>query len=121
MALPASEIARVLTPGFHTSPGDEVSAESTEEGIDLGEYFTGCRSEGPWLHWGRGTCDAWLRVRRVDEVVSCAISALTPMPVLLRDARRTGAFWAAGVRGDDVFLLLDPARLRSPLAGDRER
>jgi hypothetical protein len=121
MALPASEVVRLLTPESRTSSADEVSASVlTEEGIDLGEYFTGCRSEGPWLRWGRGQRSAWLRVGRVDDVVSCAIGALTPMPALLRDRRRTGAFWAAGVRGDDVFLVLDPARLGSPLAGERE-
>jgi hypothetical protein len=33
------------------------------------------------------------------------------MPARLRGQCRTGAFLAAGVRGNDVFLLLDPARL----------
>jgi hypothetical protein len=33
------------------------------------------------------------------------------MPMLLGGQRRTVAFLAAGVRGNDVFLLLDPARL----------
>jgi len=41
------------------------------------------------------------------------LSVLTPMPAVFRRQKRTHAFLAAGVRGDDVFLLLDPARLTS--------
>lgn len=109
MALQASEVARLLTPASHTAVADEVSA--SRDGIDLDEYFAGCRSEGPWLQWRRGKQAAWLRVRRVLEVAPCAIVTLSPMPALLRADRLAGAFWAAGVRGDDVFLLLDPGRL----------
>ena len=54
---------------------------------------------------------AWLRVARVVEVLPYAIRALAPMPASGCATRRAGAFWAAGVRGDDVFLLVDPARL----------
>jgi len=35
------------------------------------------------------------------------------MPAVFRRQVRTHAFLAAGVCGDDVFLLLDPARLTS--------
>ena len=79
--------------------------------FDLGEYFGGRQSDGPWLHWGRGPRNAWLRVLRVIDVVPIALSALRPMPARLGGKRRTGAFLAAGIRGNDVFLLLDPARL----------
>ena len=104
MALPASEVAR-LEKGVRP-------LSSTEGEIDLDEYFTGHRSDGPWLHWGRGDVRTWLRIQRVVEVVSCGLGALTPMPALLRLQRKTKAFVAAGVREDDVFLLLDPARLK---------
>ena len=80
--------------------------------FDLSEYFSGHESDGPWLHWGRGARRAWLRVRRVVDVVPIALSGLTPMPTRLR-GERSRAFLAAGVRGNDVFLLLDPARLSS--------
>ena len=53
--------------------------------FDLGEYFDGRESDGPWLHWGRGTRNAWLRVRRVIDVVPIALSGLT------RDARAVAA------------------------------
>lgn len=79
--------------------------------FDLSEYFTGHQSDGPWLQWARGTRQAWLRVRRVVDVVPVSLGALTPLPALLRAQKRTCAFLAAGIRGDEVFLLLDPARL----------
>ena len=79
--------------------------------LDLGEYFDGHASEGPCLQWTRGTRRVWLRVRRVIDVVPTSITSLTPMPAQLRVRQRTRAFLAAGVRGNEVFLLLDPARL----------
>ena len=115
MALPASEVARLRAPESQAASPDEVHA--SQEWIDLDEYFTGRRSEGPWLQWGRGERRAWLRVARVVEVLSCAIRALAPMPARLRDEPRAGAFWAAGVRGDEVFLLMDPARLANRREG----
>lgn len=81
------------------------------EALDLGEYFDAPASDGPWLQWARGTHGAWLRVRQVIDVMPTALAGLTPMPALLRSQTRTRAFLAAGVRGNDVFLLLDPARL----------
>jgi hypothetical protein len=84
-----------------------------EPHVDLGEYFGAPTSGGPWLRWGRGSRSAWLRVRRVIDVVPVPLASLTPMPGLLRADERTRAFLAAGVREDDVFLLLDPARLAS--------
>ena len=113
MALPASEVARLLAPESQPA-ADEVRGS---EWIDLDEYFTGRRSDGPWLRWDRGERRAWLRVARVVEVLPCAIRSLAPMPTCLRGKRRSGAFWAAGVRGDEVFLLMDPVRL----ADSRER
>jgi hypothetical protein len=105
MAVPASEVA-------HLEGSDPLFTEvESRSAFDLGEYFNGCCSDGPWLHWGRGTRSAWLRVLRVVDVVPIALSALSPMPARLGGQRRTGAFLAAGVRGSEVFLLLDPARL----------
>lgn len=105
MAVPASEVA-------HLEGADTLSgADDRHAAFDLGEYFSESTSDGPWLHWGRGARSAWLRVKRVVDVVPVALSSLSPMPNLLRGQRRTGAFLAAGVRGHDVFLLLDPARL----------
>jgi hypothetical protein len=105
MALPASEV--VIPKGSDPIFTKIVNAEK----VDLGEYFSGRESDGPWLRWRRGTHSAWLRVRRVVDVVPVALSVLTPMPTLLGGQRLTRAFLAAGVSGDDVFLLLDPARL----------
>jgi hypothetical protein len=110
MALPASEVTH-LEKRFR----DPFSGVSDENGsrnrFDLGEYFGGAESDGPWLKWVRGTRTAWLRVRGVVDVVPVAIAGLKPMPALLRAQTRTRVFLAAGVRGDEVFLLLDPARL----------
>jgi hypothetical protein len=105
--VPASEVAQL--------EGSDPLFTNFENRVafDLGEYFSGHGSDGPWLRWARGTRSAWLRVRRVVDVVPVALSVLTPMPKLLRGQQLTQAFLAAGVRGDDVFLLLDPARLMS--------
>jgi hypothetical protein len=105
MAVPASEVA-------HLEGADPLLTKiESRMTFDLGEYFGGHESDGPWLRWARGTRSAWLRVRRVVDVVPVALSVLTPMPSLLRGQRRTRVFLAAGVRGDEVFLLLDPAKL----------
>jgi hypothetical protein len=103
MAVPASEVGRLAT--LESEPG----ADEDEAGdrVDLGQRFGGGGEPGPWLRWSRGQRRAWLRVSRVVEVIPCAIAALAPMPSALRG----GPFWAVGVRGDDVFLLLDPAKL----------
>jgi hypothetical protein len=106
MAVPASEVA-------HLEGSDPLFTENEGRAFDLGEYFTGLHSDGPWLRWGRGAQSATLRVKRVVDVVPVALSSLTPMPTLLRGQHRTRAFFAAGISGDDVFLLLDPARLNA--------
>lgn len=107
MAVPASEIA-------HLEGSDPIFTKiENRAAFDLGTYFGGRESDGPWLRWGRGTRSAWLRVRHVVDVVPVALSVLTPMPAVFRREARTHAFLAAGVRGDEVFLLLDPARLTS--------
>ena len=103
MAIPASEVAHLEQRFREPSAGSHL--------VDLGEYFDGRPSDGPWLQWGRGTRHAWLRVRRVVDVVPVAIAGLTPMPARLRACERTRTFLAAGLRDRDVFLLLDPARL----------
>jgi len=117
MAVPASEVASLEqnadTYKKRVRPFIGAGPLVEEPLFDLGEYFGGRQSDGPWLRWGRGTRSAWLRVRRVVDVVPVALSVLTPMPTLLRGQRRTHAFLAAGISGDDVFLLLDPARLTS--------
>jgi len=99
MALPASEVAHL-----EKDPGSDPF-------FDLGEYFGACATEGPWLRWCRATLSIWLRVHRVVDVVPVALASLTAMPMRLRGHRGTRAFLAAGVRGSEVFLLLDPARL----------
>ena len=117
MAIQASEVAHLEgswekrgREGFSNEPGENPSRPRLDR-FDLGEYFGGRQSDGPWLHWGRGPRNLWLRVLRVVDVVPIALSALMPMPARLGGQRRTGAFLAAGIRGNDVFLLLDPARL----------
>ena len=104
MAVPASEIA-----GTEKAAREGFSASAFS--VDLDEYFARPPCDGPWLRWRRGTRTAWLRVRRVIDVMPIALSALTPMPALLETQQRARAFLAAGIRGDDVFLLLDPGRL----------
>jgi hypothetical protein len=117
MAVTACEIAHLeqsakrLQEPFSNEGAENFRTRLGEPAFDLGEYFTGHESDGPWLHWARGACSAWLRVRSVVDVVPLSLSGLTPMPALLRGQHRTCAFLASGVRGDDVFLLLDPARL----------
>ena len=109
MAVPASEVAHLEARG-----SDPLFTKTVNQtGFDLGEYFTQQPSEGPWLHWTRGTRSAWLRVMRVIDVVPVALAGLTPMPSLLTAPQRTHAFLAAGVIGHEVFLLMDPARLTS--------
>src|SRR6266850_6183236 len=48
MALPASEVARLLAPGSQRASADEGASVAW---IDVDEYFTGRRSDGPWLQW----------------------------------------------------------------------
>jgi hypothetical protein len=104
MAVPASEI------GQFVQASDE-RLQSDAAVCDLGEYFDGARTAGPLLRWARGTRGAWLRVRRVIDVVAVPLSALRPLPQLMRRHWRSRAFLAAGTTGADVFLLLDPGRL----------
>jgi len=115
MAVLASEVGHLKKKGredfSHASSETSSRPLFSESHLDLGEYFTGRESDGPWLEWARGTHAAWLGVRRVVDVVPISLATLTPMPALLRAQTRTRAFLAAGVRGDEVFLLLDPARL----------
>lgn len=110
MAVPASEVAHLA------GPDSDAAKTGNRLTFDLGEYFTACESDGPWLRWQRGSRSAILRVRRVVDVVAVALASLKPMPSLLRGDRRTRAFLAAGVSGNDVFLLLDPARLSAEFA-----
>ena len=109
MALPAAEVTRLIGSG---APADRSPDEAA--GVDLTDYFTGRPATGPWIRWMRGGRHNLLRMERVVEVVPCPIRRLTPLPAWLREKRRAGIFWAAGVRGDDVFLLVDPARLEDP-------
>ena len=105
MAVPASEVAE-LDAGLHT-----YKKKGQTPFFDLGEYFGSRESDGPWLRWARGTSSAWLRVRRVIDVVPVTLALLTPMPAVFKARKPSRAFLAAGLRGDEVFLLLDPARL----------
>ena len=120
MAVPATEV-RGSDPLFtKTVKGNrgQVPFSPGTSSFDLGQYFDEQPSDGPWLHWIRGTRTAWLRVRRVIDVVPFALGSLTPMPTLLSAQQRTRAFLAAGIRGHEVFLLLDPARLRAERLGE---
>jgi hypothetical protein len=112
MAVPASEVAQLEKRGRESLSPVSVEKDSRPLfSVDLGEYFGGRESDGPWLRWVRGTTSAWLRVRRVIDVVPVTLAVLTPMPEVFKARRRSRAFLAAGLRGDEVFLLLDPARL----------
>lgn len=104
MAVPASEVVGTGTHPLFTE-------EAKRSAVDLGEYFDGRNSDGPWLRWARGTRSAFLRVKRVVDVIPVGLSLMKPMPALFRRQPRARAFFAAGIRGDEVFLLLDPARL----------
>lgn len=104
MAIDASEIGHIWSDPDFAKIRSGVA-------VDLDEYFTQGQSQGPWLRWVRGTRSAWLRVWRIIDVVPVSLAALTPLPALLSAQQRTRAFLAAGVQGDDVFLLLDPGRL----------
>jgi hypothetical protein len=111
MAIVAAEVGHLenrLREPFSREAGDKGSRSLF---FDLDEYFSGAESDGPWLKWRRGNQDAWLRVRRVIDVVPVSLGGLTPMPAVLRGQTRTHAFLAAGLRNDEVFLLLDPGRL----------
>lgn len=114
MAVPASEVSRFGALESQVAASDAVCTPGKR--IDLGQYFSGHGSEGPWLQWRRGALSASLRVARVVEVLPCAIGRLAPMPMSLR----AGPFWAVGVRDEDVFLLVDPARLAPPDRDPRE-
>jgi hypothetical protein len=127
MAVPASEIAQLEKRGrvqFSGGPTlnpalPDVSENRTRPRfLDLNEYFLGREADGPWLHWVRGPRAVWLRVRRVIDVVPVALGALTPLPAILRARQRSRVFLAVGLRNDDVFLLLDPARLRAERFGE---
>ena len=109
MAVTASEIAQLEKQGRYCN---------RRRFLDLDEYFAGRESGGPWLHWARGPQSVWLRVRRVIDVVPVALSVLTPLPAILTASQQSRPFVAAGLRGDDVFLLLDPARLCAERFGE---
>ena len=120
MAVPASEVAQLENRGrVQFSGGPSANREFSDvyenctrpRFLDLNEYFLGLESDGPWLKWTRGPRSVWLRVRHVIDVVPVALSVLTPLPALLRTRQQSRVFLAAGLRGDDMFLLLDPARL----------
>jgi hypothetical protein len=107
MAVLASEVTHLNKRGREGFSKQQESGPS----FDLDRYFINGQADGPWLQWARGTRTAWLRVRRVIDVIPVSLAALTPMPAVLRAKQRTRAFLAAGVRNHEVFLLLDPARL----------
>jgi hypothetical protein len=127
MAVPATEIAQLAKRGrvqFSEGLGSNAPLPDVYENctrprfLDLSEYFLGRAADGPWLQWTRGSRSAWLRVRRVIDVVPVAVGLLTPLPAILRARQRSRAFLAVGLRDDDVFLLLDPARLHAERFGE---
>jgi hypothetical protein len=123
MAVPATEIAQLEKDmgreAFSPRSLEKDSRPlSFDRFFDLNEYFLGRAADGPWLQWTRGSHSAWLRVRRVIDVVPVAVGLLTPLPAILRARQRSRAFLAVGLRDDDVFLLLDPARLHAERFGE---
>lgn len=114
MALPAREVTRLVA--LDSAVPGEVSAAAAGDGIDLNRHFATREAEGPWLQWTRGARRTWLRVDRVVDVLACPLGTLSPLPVLQRFGS-AGAFWAAGVRAGEIFLVLDPARLAPVAAG----
>lgn len=109
MALPTSEVVR-LALSVHDLGGPAAASDSLQL-IDLNAHFAAPADVGLWIAWRRGHRTGGLRVARVVDVVSAALRALGPMPAWLRAARCTGPFWAVGLDEEEVFLVLDPARL----------
>jgi hypothetical protein len=101
-AIPAAEVRSVRASdlGDPAEPGAAV--------LDLGVRFGAAPRGGPWLEWQRGAARSWLRVDAVKAVVAYRLCDLVPLPARLA---RASAFWAAAAGGDEVVLLLDPARL----------
>ena len=109
MALPACEVARLVPTALDLWKTD--SQATRIDLVDLDAYF-GIPSEvGLWIEWHRGNDTRGLRVQRVFEVYSCPLRKLAPIPVWLSSAGCSGPFWAVGMQGEEIFLVLDPLRL----------
>jgi len=109
MALPSAEVAQISVSASELVGPAEASGSLPL--IDLNVHFAAPPDAGLWIEWRRGDRTGGLRVVRVLDVVSIALRALRPMPAWLCSARSTGPFWGVGLDDEEVFLLLDPARL----------
>lgn len=101
MAVPAAEVWEVRARDL--APPDEPATV-----VDLGARFGTAPASGPWLGWRRAATARWLRVEEVRDVVAYRLRDLTPLPARVG---RAGPFWAAAVHGNEVVLLIDPARM----------
>lgn len=101
LAVPAAEVQEVR-------PGEAAPREPDGGTTDASERLGGRPAAGPWLRWERGGHRRWLRVDEVHDVVGYSLRDLTPLPARVG---QTGPCWAAAVRGGEIVLLIDPARL----------
>lgn len=109
MALPSAEVVQLAVSARDLAgPGQ---ASGSLPSIDLNVHFGASADAGLWIEWRRGDRTGALRIARVRDIVSVTLRTLRPMPAWLRAARSTGPFWGVGLDNDEVFLLLDPARL----------
>ncbi len=109
MALPSAEVVQIAV-----SARDLVgpaNASGSLPLIDLSMHFAAPADAGFWIEWQRGDRTGGLRVARVLDVVFAELRTLRPMPAWLCAARSTGPFWGVGRDEEEIFLLLDPAKL----------
>ena len=111
MALPAWEVARLVPTALDLWKTESQSAKGQFELVDLDYYFGIPSQVGLWIEWRRGNVTRGLRVQRVFDVYTCPLRKLAPIPVWLSSAGCSGPFWAAGLQGEEIFLVLDPTRL----------
>lgn len=109
MALPSAEVVQIAV-----SARDLIgpaAASGSLPSIDLNVHFAAPAGAGLWIEWRRGGRTGGLGIARVLDVVSAALRTLRPMPAWMCAARSAGPFWGVGLAEEEVFLLLDPARL----------
>ncbi len=109
MALPSAEVVQIAVSARDLAGPAEAGGSLPL--IDLNVHFAAPADAGLWIEWRRGDRAGGLRVARVLDVVSAALRTLRPMPAWLCAARSTAPFWGVGLDEEEVFLLLDPARL----------
>jgi hypothetical protein len=110
MALPSAEVLRLASSSLDLQESD------IESGVtDLDEYFGLPASPGPVILWRRGHQSRALRVRRVLDVRPFPLRRLRPLPLGLRARVPATPFWAVAAEAERILLVLDPARLDSPV------